>query len=241
MKVSQLSAILISGIIISGCAGKTWYKPGVTDQQFRMEQSRCIMESEAGTPVYTPAPTSYTTNYSGNVYSGGSSGYYSGTSTTYNNGIDLSGFAIAMKKQQIFDNCMYSLGYSDSPSDTDPSSSGTAYLDAPRNALNTTPRTSSTKAIRPFKEDLPLTLYKEPTSASQEVFILSEVATLEVLAETDGMFKVKNSDGTVGWLGKSHVAVELNSLGDVKCITTSGTVFMAPADRCREIGREVSE
>lgn len=206
MKVSQLSAILISGAILSGCTGKTWYKSGVTDQQFSMEQSRCMMESEAGTPVYTPAPTSYTTNYSGNVYSGGSSGYYSGTSTTYNNGIDLSGFAIAAKKQQIYENCMRSLGYSDSPSDMASSSPSTTYLNPPRNSLNTTPRTSSTKAVEPLKEDLPLTLYKEPTSASQEVFILSEIATLEVLAETDGMFKVKNSDGTVGWVAKNRVA-----------------------------------
>lgn len=208
MKRIQVMVILISGAILSGCAGKTWYKSGVTDQQFRMERSRCIMASEAGTPIYNPAPTSHTTNYSGNVSSAGSTGYYSGTATTYNNSIDVSGFAIAIKKQQIFDNCMYSLGYSDSPSASESGSLGTAYLSRPRNALNTTPRTSSIKVIRPLKEDLPVTLYKEPTSASQQVFLIGEVVTLEVLAETDGMFKVKTGDGTVGWLGKSYVVVE---------------------------------
>lgn len=235
----KISTYILSVAMLAGCAGKTWYKPGVTEQEFNMDNSRCIMTSEAGTPIYNPAPTSYTTNYSGNVYSGGNSGYYSGSATTYSNQIDMSGFAIAAKKQKIYEHCMYSLGYSIYSEGSTAISSSNSHLTPPPNALSTTPRSSNTKAIRPYKKDLPITLYAEPTSASKEVFVLSEPVTLQVLAETDGMYKVRTSDGIVGWIGKSFVTVELNSFGDVKCLTSGGAILMAPEEQCKSMGRKV--
>ncbi len=202
----RIAAFALSVLVVGGCTQGNWTKPGSSLAQTNMDQSRCQMEAEMGTPIYQSQPTSYTTNYSGSVYSGGSSGYYQGTATTYNNSVDLSGFAIAFKKKAIFDSCMNSLGYSNESwsGRSSPRASPDAYLNAPPNQISSQERASVVRFVNVVKADLPVSVYESSTSASKEIFVIKNEARFEVVAETDGMFKVKVDAGEIGWIARSR-------------------------------------
>lgn len=103
--------LICSCLIISGCTSTSWYKSGVTTQEFNQDSAYCQMMAETGTPVYSPQNKSTTAYHSGTVYGNGQTATYSGTTTTYDNSLDLTGFAIGLKKKSIYKNCMISNGY----------------------------------------------------------------------------------------------------------------------------------
>lgn len=120
MKLKKQTLIYFC-LILSGCTSTYWYKSGVSTQKFNQDTAYCQMMAESGTPVYSPQNKSTTAYHSGTVYGNGQTATYTGTTTTYDNTLDLSGFAIGLKKKSIYENCMISNGYVEvSESQTNP-------------------------------------------------------------------------------------------------------------------------
>lgn len=80
---------------------------------------------------------------------------------------------------------------------------GGSYQSIP-GALNTQERVA-TSASTVLVDQVPQELYEKQTSASKVVDVLHSQEELKVLAETDGMYKVRTVEGVIGWLGKSKV------------------------------------
>lgn len=73
-------------------------------------------------------------------------------------------------------------------------------------AVNTQERTAIS-ASNILIDQFPQELYEKQTSASKVVDVLYSQQQLKVLAETDGMYKVRTAEGVIGWLGKSKVKI----------------------------------
>lgn len=80
---------------------------------------------------------------------------------------------------------------------------GTSHQSIP-GALSTQERAVSS-VVSVVVDQFPQELYEKQTSASKVVDVLHSREELKVLAETDGMYKVKTTEGVIGWLGKSKV------------------------------------
>lgn len=84
--------------------------------------------------------------------------------------------------------------------------SGPAHLRAPSNAPSMHERASVTQKIIVLPDRLPVSIYSQQSAASTEVaFIREGGVALDVLSESDGMYKVVTKEGVVGWLGKGFV------------------------------------
>lgn len=108
-------AVLLSSLLLVGCAPTyTWVKTGSANNNYYQASSYCQALSTGATPMdYSNSGTS-TTFHSGTVYgANGSSGTYSGTSTTYNNnmGQAFANLGQSVRRQQIFNDCMRGQGF----------------------------------------------------------------------------------------------------------------------------------
>lgn len=102
-------------IALSGCAPAfTWVKSGASASDFYRAKSYCDALSTGATPMDYANPGSSMTYQSGTVYgSGGGSGTYSGTSTTYhdNTAQTLANLGQSVRRQQMFNDCMRGQGF----------------------------------------------------------------------------------------------------------------------------------
>lgn len=157
---------------------------------------------------FTP-DTGSITNYSGTIRSESGETYsYNGQAYRQpNHAANVAGtFASALAASAAEQDCLYQQRELQRAARAAAYGAGPAHLRAPSNAPDMSERASVTQKVVVLPDRLPVSIYSQQSAASNEVaFIREGGVALDVLGESEGMYKVLTKQGVVGWLGKGFV------------------------------------
>jgi len=102
--------IAITSVVLTGCMGNNWYKPGVSEYQSQVDLSQCRMYANSGAPIQMPNLQATSQYHQGTVYTRSGSFMYEGTSTTMPQA-DMSGLMSGIRYRSLYENCMRAKGY----------------------------------------------------------------------------------------------------------------------------------